>query len=267
MPEFHVDIRGICCHVHKSDNTIRTILVDADTHPVHPHYAHLEVQAGGVEDAGGLSALANLSSYDRDGTIWQAYQLAGHRISFAGVIDSGPPHKQPAFENFVPHLQKVCPTFGATRISQFEEDVPTVPVAAHIDIHTGTLDMRTSSVDVVKFVPQHDDPPLRPGLPRRLATGVRLTFELPTDMRPVINITRFGEQHSTEFRLKSWVNRIGIGNLSEDGIRGFLELDPKHFTIYYEMADQPTACSAIPITVELPPGKGLGGGCTNSQYP
>lgn len=264
MTPLDVRITGICCHYFYNDK-IRTILVEASKHPYFPHYAHIEVQRGGVIDAAGLTPLRFQGQpyYRRDGVAYEAYRLQRHRLDIPNT-GSGLPHLQPNFENQVPHLPDVCRTFGNRRILDFVADNPTAPVAAHLDLTGGVLDV-TDSSEPTHFEPKHKDPRQNPGQDRRLATEVRLRLNI--NGNPYINVTPFGASSSRRFVLEPWVTKIRIGNLCEEGIKGIPESDAHHFLLYYMMADEGAACYAIPVEVPNQSGKGLGGGCTNTGYP
>jgi hypothetical protein len=266
MGEFKVELAGICCHYTLFPGFIRTILVAAEQH-AHAHYAHLEVQAGGVVNSAGLPPLPVLPEYSRDGVVYHAYRLSGQRITFDDVVDLGDPAPQANFVTDVPRVLNVCRTFGTNRIHSFAGQVPPDgQVAAQVDITTGDLRVIEKS-DPVRFEPQVNHPPGNPTAFTRLGTVTELTLTLPgSATQPTINITPFAGTAQT-LVLRPWVRRIRIGNLGLNGMLGIEEQDGRHFEIYYLMADEGANCRAIPVPPEGNPGKGLGGGCTNNTYP
>lgn len=268
MAELRVEICGLCCHYIPDGSglgPIRTVLVDLDTDPQYPHYAHIEVQRGGVVDSAGLERLPALGEYVRDGVAYEAYRLAGHKITFDNIVDTGHPETQPAFDNCVPHLPDICGSFG-TRILDFLVDDPVEPVAAHVDITTGALDAFQYSEET-HFEPVFNDPPDEPGRDRALATGTFLTLTGQGNAVPTVNVTPFGGA-SSQFTLRAWVPKIRIANLGINAMKGLPELDAEHFLLYYEMADVGAGCGAKPVDPPTAgPKKGLGGGCTNNTYP
>lgn len=263
MSTFKIRIAGVCCHFRNNDGSIRTILVDAYNHPYFQHFAHLEVQAGGVIDAAGLPRMqvSGQDYYVRDGITYEAYRLNQHRLHVPSLDASL--SIQYSFENFVPSLTNVCRTFGNTHIHDFAGDNPSGGVAAQLDITVGEL-KAAEYCEATHFDPIHNDPPQHPGQDRGLATEVELQLQL--DGAPVIEVKPFGE-NPVQFRLQPWVEQVRLGNLGLYGIKGLPEQDAHHFLLYYDMADTGSACYAIPLDLQGQPGKGLGGGCSNTQYP
>lgn len=266
MSEFQVEICGICCHFFEDPTKIRTILIDAENDLRFPHFPHIEVQAGGVVSDAGLTKIpVTPQGFYTRGTpavTYEAYRLSRHRISIPSIDPNVVPIPQPNFANRVPHLPDICENFG-TRVREFAADVPATPVAAHVDITRGELDVFQSS-DATHFEPPFQDPRgYPPGTPRPLATGVILKVNI--DGPPILNVTPFGGA-AMQFRLQPWVTRVRIGNLGRQGILGEQELDAEHFAIYYTMADAGAGCTALPVEV-VNPQKAIGGGCANTQFP
>jgi hypothetical protein len=268
MNEFVVEFSGLCCHYKVDESNRLVILVDGTF--ATRHYPHIEVQEGGVVDPAGLNLLrvSGNDTYTRNGVSYQAYSLDRHRVSVDSVDKQL--NVQQGFEGQVPHLTDVCPTFGAARIAEFAKPAPSIltPVAAQFPYSAGIVKVSQATSAETSFFPVENDPRTSPGSPRTLATGVTLTLQINGD--PVLNITKFGTTTPQQFKLKSTVRRIRIGNLGLDGMQGLDELDGNHFLLYYKMADRPDSMP-VPLDPEFQGNadvsKGLGGGCSNTQYP
>lgn len=269
--EFEIEFSGICCHYYVDATNRIAILIDGRSPTPAYHYPHIEVQYGGVEDPGLLKPLKINGSYSYTrpnvGVTYEAYSLDRHRLSVPSIDEDLIP--QPDFEIHTPHLLNVCPTFGAGKIKDFVAPVPSpiTPVVAQFVYSGGILKVSPEKSEPTYFWPIELDPEDDPGQPRELATGVILTVRM--DQAPVIDVSTFDGSKLKPFKLKDWVRRVRIGNMGEKGILGLDEVDSKHFLIYYKMADRPDSMPipVPPAQVTGQPEGGLGGGCSNTQYP
>jgi len=213
-------------------------------------------------------------SYVRDSILYDAYLLNGVRL-WMPSLDAGPPDKQPSFDAHVPSLKNVCPEFGSSKIAAFVDDAPPygTPVAAQFDIHQGGLDIDDRELSkLCFFVPKRNDPPDEPGKPRGLATVSKLKLKVNGD--PVLYVLRLGDSVAKKMKFAPGLTHIRIGNMAEAGILGKDEDDVEHFSIYYAMSD--SNCTPLPSGKSTAADDhvpvddleaGLGGGCSNSQYP
>ncbi len=274
MPnKFIVEFAGICCHYDPvADNVpnppylMRTIVLDRRASGM-PHLPHLEVQAMGIKENNWGVALSQ--PYTRDGIAYQYLELDKVRIT---IDTTDPPFDiKNSFKSEVPRLPLVCNKFGDLKSTHYLKDDPNTAagsdiVAAHFDMHFGDLSVRKRTKKMTTFYPPHKWPKHDPE-PVPFPRAVDL--EVNTAGETTITARAFNDLATAKtLKLYDWVPRIRIGNLTEKGRLGLYDPhEQHHFYHYYVMADA-GHCNPEPIPKDdIQDDRGLGGGCSNTNYP
>jgi len=263
MQTLTILFEGLCCHVAPADGALggvsrRTILQDLTEHQP-KHFCYIEFFKTDYDPTANQvwKDLVTPDSYDRFNYKYLNVKVQNVRIELMNPIVSEPPLRVlQSFDEMVPKLTKVDPTFTAIDSSYLQQKIASRLVGAYIDLTAGILSAGPTEQFRTFFTPEIDWPR------RHLAQWAQLEVEIE-GVAPILKITNLQDDTAKLLVLKPGTNAITIGNQTDDDIHGVPPTSPEgHFGKFYDLAVR-ADYKPTPKAEDL----GLGVGCTNSSWP
>jgi hypothetical protein len=248
---------GLCCHIKPPNGrpavARRTILIEGSHHQ---HIPYVECYPGNL-DTKTRNPNETRFDYTRDYVDYSFIRVDNSRIALQNTILSTSFTVSPSFEQNIPKLSWVCPSFKDVKTEFLEPVIGPNKVAAFFDMSAGVLSSGPVEPNPTEFDPMNLWPR------RRLGQWAQLDIEID-GAAPILVITDLATGKDRVVYFEDDTNLLTFGNQVMDDILGLPVTGSRdgHFEMYYDLAahvaERPKPRSG---------GLGLGTGCTNSGFP
>jgi hypothetical protein len=251
-----IRFEGLCCHMKPPNGrpavARRTIFIEASHHNHIPYVEFYPANLDGNKNPGETPF-----SYARDYSNYAFIRVDNSRIALQNKILSAGLTVLPSFEQNIPQLTSVCPSFRDVKTEFLEPVIGPGKVAAFFDMVAGVLSSGPVEANPTEFDPLNQWPK------RRLGQWAQLEVEID-GAAPVLVITDLATQQDRVVFFEEDTNLLTFGNQIMDDILGLPVTGSRegHFEMNYDLAvsvaERPKAKNG---------GMGLGTGCINSGFP